>query len=159
MRFYTRELVERGQEIHRRWFFKKGLREWEREWKEAGEEYGREFESIAGSLPEGMRKLCETSLHDGLIKAVSRTGDELVLDIDGSECVWGPKGQFKLVFRGVRSAEGAEDIVGDWWLYEEVHLCEMSRFEYHVLLRESELVVAADDVELIKIAESPEDSD
>jgi hypothetical protein len=59
----------------------------------------------------------------------------------------------------VRAAEGLDEGVGAWWLYEEVHLHTEAGFDYQVLLGRgaypSELRVVADDVELRVTEPSP----
>lgn len=100
-----------------------------------------------------MREFCGTTLHDGVIQAVSRpTDDLLILGIDGSNCCWGPIGQFELRFGGVKEADGLQDCVGDWWLYEEVNLHPEAGFDYRVLMTKTQLRIVADDVEFTRVS-------
>ena len=62
----------------------------------------------------------------------------------------------KLVFQDVELVEGIENIVGDWWLYEEVHLAHSAGFDYRVLLAESEFRVVAKEVEFTHLQNSDE---
>ena len=59
-------------------------------------------------------------------------------------------GYFQVVFTGVKAVSPLDDIVGAWWLYEEVHLHSDAGFDYRVLLTDGEFRVVADDIELIK---------
>jgi len=120
----------------------------DKEWHAVSERYQCHIASLRPQLPNSMQQLCDTSLHDGVIESVSREGNEIHLHIAGCGC-WGPGGPLELIFRGVKSAQGIEDITGAWWLYEEVHPSDVAAFEYHVLLDRSEFVVAADAVQLV----------
>jgi hypothetical protein len=51
-----------------------------------------------------------------------------------------------LTFTGVEAVEGLGDIVGDWWLYDEVHMSDGSAFDYRVLMQDSEFRVVAKEV-------------
>jgi hypothetical protein len=118
-------------------------------------------EAIKPRLPEGMRRFCDTTLHDGVIEAMRWAArDEVVLEIDGRSCPQAPRGRMTLRFRGVRSAEGLDEAVGAGWLYEEAHLHPEAGFDYRVLVgrgtEASELRVVADEVELQVTEPSPD---
>ena len=119
-----------------------------KDWDATCGRYRRHLASLRPLLPRSMQEFCDTSLHDGIIESVSQESDELRLHIAGCGC-WGPGGALQLIFRGVKSAQGVDQITGDCWLYEEVHPSDLAAFEYHVLLERSEFVVAADGVQLI----------
>lgn len=146
MKFFTRELYDK-QHIIKNIFSRKANREWD----DACKGYEKYLNSIKNSLPESMKNFCETTLHDAYIKSVSKIQDKLILEIDGSNCPWDRKGQFQLVFSGVKSIEGENEIIDDYWLYEEVHLSSIGKFEYHILLGKSEFRVIADEVNFIEV--------
>ena len=75
----------------------------------------------------------------------------MVLRIDGSNCPWGPSGQFRLSFEGVKQVHGLDRIQNDEWLYEEVDLHTEAKFEYRIMFVRSELRVAADEVKFEKL--------
>jgi hypothetical protein len=76
----------------------------------------------------------------------------VVLKIDGSNCPWGPVGQFRLTFEGVKQVRGLDTIRSDACLYEETDLHTEARFEYRVLFVQSELRIAADKVKFEKLS-------
>jgi hypothetical protein len=121
----------------------------ENEWYRASDKYQEHLHSVLPRLPKSMQEFAGTSLHDGVIRSVTQTSNELRLHIDGCGC-WGPGGSLELVFQGVKSAQGIEDMIDDWWLYEEVHPSKLAGFEYHILLHRSECVIVADKVKLIR---------
>lgn len=123
-----------------------------KDWHVACEKYRKHLQSIRSQLPNSMQDFCETSLHDGVIRSVSTKANNVHLQIDGCGC-WGPGGPLELVFYGVKNVQGADDVLDDCWLYEEVHLSDRGGFEYHVLLGNSEFIVVADDVRLIERVE------
>lgn len=135
-------------------------------WDEAEKKCQEYYNSIKGSLPESMKDYWEhgPNPHDGIIKSVSKDKDRLIITIDGSTCPSFddlppkikdfrpcPKGLFQIIFSGLKSAKGINDIVNDEWLYDEVHLSESGKFEYHVLLEKSEIVIVANNIEINEI--------
>jgi hypothetical protein len=78
------------------------------------------------------------------------------LRVDATNNPWGPKGWYRIEFKGVREVEGLTEMLGDEWLYEEVHRHPLAGFEYCVLLRRSEFRVVADDVVFEPLSESEE---
>jgi hypothetical protein len=116
--------------------------------------YRVQLESIRRQLPASMQAFCDTSLHDGVIMATTRPQPATVqLDIDASNNPWGPTGYFRLVFTGVKDVSPLNDLVDEWWLYEEVHLHTDARFDYRVQLTNGEFRVVADHVELIEMSD------
>ncbi len=111
--------------------------EWEQynaKWRRACDAYGAAFAKI--NLDSGhMEIFAEKTFHDRRSsRRISRpTDSELVLDIDATGNPWGPIGVFRIKFRGVREFEGIGNLVGDEWLYEEVHLHPVGGFDYRVL--------------------------
>lgn len=145
MKFFTRQLYNAQQgdpDLPQ-------VIEAEKEWDIVSDEYQKHLNSVRPKLPKSMKELCDTSLHDGIIRSVEQDGDEISLQIEGCGC-WGPGGQLELIFHGVRSTQGIEDIVDDYWLYEEVHLSKDAGFEYHVLLHKSEFIIVADSIKLFE---------
>lgn len=119
-------------------------------WNLQGAAYRAHLASIRCDLPDSMQTFCDISLHDSLIKAISQPHKNTVqLDIDASRNPWGPTGQIQLVFAGVKEVSWPDNIVGEWWLYSEVHLHTDAGFDYRVLLTDGEFHVVADDVRLI----------
>ncbi len=145
MKFFTRQLYEAQQGDPDL----RDVIEADRQWLMASQAYQQHLQSIYPYLPKRMQEFSAVSLHDGVVRAVTWIGDEIQLQIAGCGC-WGPGGSLELIFRGVKIAEGINDILEDWWLYEEVHLSQDAAFEYHVLFQDTELLVVADDVELIE---------
>jgi len=142
MRYITRQLYQSMQggsgsspeEVNRRWH-------------EACECYQAELNSIKACLPPGMRSFAAVTLHDGVVNSADQSRPGCVeLRIDATNNPWGPRGWYRVEFRGVREVEGLADIMGDDWLYEEVHLHSLGGFEYCVLLWRSEFRVVADEV-------------
>jgi hypothetical protein len=125
-------------------------------WHSACDAYRAHLQSIRPLLPAGAQAIADVTLHDGVIRAVEGPSDsELTITVDATRNPWGPTGLFRLSFAGVREAEGIGTLIGDDWLYEEVHLHPSARFEYRVLLWRSELRIAADEVTMSKISSDP----
>lgn len=144
MKFITRELYQGMQGVpdleHE---------EFDARWDRACDAYWEALDRIRPSLPPGMRAFAGNTLHDGVVLAVTRlTPSELLLEVDATRNPWGPVGVFRLLFVGVREVEGIEDLVGDDWLYEEVHLHPGAGFDYRVLFWKSDFRVVADEVEV-----------
>lgn len=114
----------------------------ERDWRKAGADYARQLRTIREELPESARQLCDLTLHDGVVRSVRRAGPKAVVVVDATNNPWGPRDNFELLFTGVRTFTRRGSVMGDWWLYEEVHLSSTG-FALHVLLQRSSLVVAA----------------
>ncbi|MBN1429459.1 MAG: DUF4085 family protein [Anaerolineae bacterium] len=121
----------------------------EREWDKACDAYRDYLASILSQLPPGSRDLAENTFHDGIIKELNELEPgSLQITIDASHNPWGPRGNFQLQFIGVSSLIVDGTVVGDWWLYEELHLLEHG-FALHVLLETSEIIVEAADVTIL----------
>jgi hypothetical protein len=148
MKYITRDLYLSTQsataESHRRW-------------NEACAAYRAELAAIKSRLPPAMRSFSDITLHDGIVKSAVRPRPDCVeLQVDASNNPWGPRGQFRVVFSGVPQVEGLSEIVGDEWLYEEVHLDPDGGFEYCILLLRSEFRVVADDVTFETVSRAEE---
>ncbi len=101
-----------------------------------------------------MQKFSEVTLHDGVVKGAELSNGHLLLSIDATNNPWGPRGLYEVRFTGVHAVEGLDAIVGDDWLYEEVHAHPVG-FDYQVLLWRSELRVIAATVEMLPLVERP----
>jgi hypothetical protein len=143
MIFFTRELYG-GVQPKSGWEHRA-----EREWYRRADIYAQYLEVITPLLPASVRRICTQGLHDGVIRAASRRNDELVLLIDTTKALSGFRGrQVELRFRGVRGRPAISNLVGQWWLYEEAHLCSHARFNIQVLFTRSELEVEADELSI-----------
>lgn len=130
--------------------------DFEARWKRACDGYREQLANIRPQLPPRMQAFADATLHDGVVRAVDRPSpSEVVLDVDATRNPWGPVGVFRIRFMGVRLVEGIDDLVGDDWLYEEVHLHPDGGFDYRVLFWRSDFRVVADDVEVQPLAASP----
>jgi hypothetical protein len=89
------------------------------------------------------QQLAKCRLHDAMIQRADTTPDEEVV-IEADNSPW----YTTLTFRGVKLAEGINDIVGDIWLCEEAHLHAKAAFDFRVRLAKSEFRIIADDVVL-----------
>ena len=144
MRFITRELYLSQQpdsDIPE----EESEQDWDDQWKALRQH----FEEIKSKLPEGAQALGETTFHDSLVENISQPiSSEVVVSLDASRNPWGPQGKIELVFHGVVRVSGLNDIVGDYWLYEEVDLDQEGSFRFNVLFEKSELEICANDVEI-----------
>jgi hypothetical protein len=123
-------------------------------------DYAAHVKTIRGSLAQGARALSSLSFHDATIKAlrhVSRKEVQIVIE-GGAYDIVSEKmleyGAYTLSFIGVRKAWVPNAIVGDTWLYEEMHLSDDGGFDYQVLLVGDEIRIQADDVRLTHISKS-----
>jgi len=127
------------------------------QWKKAVDAYDVYYKSVELFLPGHIKSLKNLSFHDAEIKGFNYLNkSKLIVGVDGVDCPWRAPGQFLLKFEGVKLFEAQGTIVGDGWLYEEIHLGENGYFEYHVLLDESEFQVVAKDVILEEVQDSGE---
>jgi hypothetical protein len=117
-------------------------------------EYAAHIKTIRDSLPEGARALSSISFHDATIKEVrhvSKKEVEIVIESGGYDILSKNTleyGGYTLSFSGVNKAWVPYTIVGDTWLYEEMHLSDVAVFDYQVLLYKDEIRIQADDVRL-----------
>lgn len=148
MIFFTRELflgIQPGSGRERRA---------DNEWHRRAERYARYYEVISPVLPAAVRRLCKQSLHDGVVREASFEGGELLLLVDTTNALSGFAGrEVRLTFRGVANEPRIDKLVGQWWLYEEAHLCSRARFNLQVLFGDDELEVEADEL-LIGVAKN-----
>ncbi len=113
------------------------------------DDYSRHYESIKEALPPGAVQLTEKSLHDCVVKKVSRPStDVLVLHLDCS----GGFHYFKdieVTFTGVKRVVIPEDMTDAWWLYNEIYQ-NGNLFELHVLFDApmTEVTVICEDIKI-----------
>jgi uncharacterized protein DUF4085 len=141
MIFFTRELYL-GIQPKSGW-----ERRAEREWYRRAEIYAKYRGVIGPMLPASIRRLHRHGLHDGVILQAVFQDSELTLVVDATNALSGFRGrQVRLTFRGVRGRPAVSKLVGQWWLYDEVHLTSKARFSLHVLLDSSDLEIEADEL-------------
>jgi hypothetical protein len=140
MKLITRELYQKMQEFPR-------PLDVDSEWRRRCDEYHEYWKAIRDRLPPGMREFLEQTLHDGVVRSVVRENPTVFeVVVDAIRNPWGRRGIFRLRFLGVREVDGIEKLLGDDWLYEEVHLHEGGKFEYRVLFWKSDFRIVADEV-------------
>jgi hypothetical protein len=143
MVFFTRELylgLQPGSGRERRS---------EREWNRRAGLYRRYADTVAGLLPQAVRRLDRHGLHDGVVREAWRTADELELLVDGTNAIGRFSGRHvRLTFRGVRGRPAVGRLVGQWWLYQEAHPRSDGRFCLQILLDPSEFEVEADELSI-----------
>ncbi|SDI20837.1 DUF4085 family protein [Desulfosporosinus hippei] len=129
-----------------------------KEWREcvrigseyAFKEYQKYYETIKKELPRNVVNMLENyNFHDAKISALRLNNDSLDLELEYID-------SYSLTFVGVKLHEKPDEIIGDCWINNEVHLSEKGAFDFRVLLQSSkgfltlhELRVVAEDV-LIK---------
>lgn len=126
---------------------------WEAEYEDRFDalldDYSRHYESIKEFLPPGAVQLTEKSLHDCIVKNVSRPSEDvLVLRLDCS----GGFHYFKdieVTFTGLREVVIPEDMTDGWWLYNEIYL-NGDLIELHVLFDTpmTEVTIICNDVQI-----------
>lgn len=114
-------------------------------------EYAVHLKRIQGSLPHGARALSAADFHDASIKEVKHLSKkEVQIVIEGGWYDGFEYGEYALSFSGVKKAWVPYTIVGDTWPYAEMHLSDITAFDFQVLLVKDEIRIQADDVELIR---------
>jgi hypothetical protein len=122
----------------------KRTEETRKQWIKLNEAYTLHLKSIEKSLPKNVQILSRTTFHDAVVKSISRPSkSEVVIALSGGYL---QSGYNTLSFYGVKKAWVPDSIIGDTWLYEEVHLSEIAAFDYQVLLVKDEIRIQADDV-------------
>ncbi|GBG10836.1 hypothetical protein PAT3040_05602 [Paenibacillus agaridevorans] len=126
----VREAVDRGEGdlLRSSWpspAFRSLLEGWaqslEKEWRAACETYREYYRTIESRLPPEMESLVR--LHDAKVLQVTVTDGgssiDLLLDTGGSML---SASEALLRFNGVTRFDLPDDLVGNWWLYEELEL-------------------------------------
>jgi hypothetical protein len=119
---------------------------------ETRQEYEKYYKSIESTLPEKIRK--EYGFHDCRVTGLEQTGTDVIIDIDY-------RGGFtnvcKIIYHNAAVIE-QENLVGSWWLYDEIYIMKDS-YEFQAALQDEEgqiryFTVRASDVDFIKDTEA-----
>jgi len=121
-------------------------------WKDTFEDYKRYYETIEKSLPEslvGLKKEC--NLHDCKIVSIARNDDEVKIELESGGFIG--EGLYTVTFKDVKLIDMPFDILGNVWVYDEIHLSDLGKFDFQVLLdsmdgflNKRELRIVADDI-------------
>ena len=146
MIFFTRELYQGYQPGSGR--ERRSMNEWERN----NEIYLAYRHIISPLLPRNILRVADGGLHDSVIThAAQRDGIfTMTLDTSGSFSRFRPR-PVRLTFKGVKRKNAIRGLVGQWWLYDEVHLSSRAKFNLQVMLTDSELEFDADDVKIERL--------
>ncbi len=114
------------------------------EWENLCSLYKTEYENIKQKLPLSLQALRNYHFHDNKVLSLKKeSNDILIIELE----------DYTLIFKNVIQLEIVDDIVGDIWIDEEVHLSDTGEFEFQVLFLASqglltlhEFSVIADDV-------------
>jgi hypothetical protein len=97
---------------------------------------------ITPLLPRSIVRVCREGLHDAQIESVSQHRIRFVMDARSS--LGGFRGRrLQLTFEGVLRRIATRGLVGEWWLYEEVHLSSHAAFSLHALCSTREFEIEA----------------
>jgi hypothetical protein len=146
MIFFTRELFQGYQPGSGR--ERRAMREWDRN----NEIYLAYRHIIAPLLPRAVVRLTGDGLHDSVITHVAQRDGifAMTLDTSGSFSRFRPR-PVRLTFKGVKRKFAIRGLVGQWWLYDEVHLSSRAKFNLQVMLTDSELDFDVDDVKIERL--------
>ena len=144
MIFFTRQLYQDIQPKSGR------ERRAEREWRRRLELCKRYEALIRPMLPSSVVQFSRKSLHDAVVESISQSSGRIVLVLDARPCASGSYRGHRvcLAFGGVRQSIRTRGLVGQWWLYQEVHLCSRAKFSLHLLFTKSELEIEADELSI-----------
>ncbi len=147
MVFFTRQLY-RGVQPKSGWELRA-----EREWHRRLEVCIRYEAIIRPLLPSPVVQFLRKNFHDAEVESVTQRSGKLVLLLDARPCACGSyRGhRVRLKFGGVRRRIRTRGLVGQWWLYREVHLCSRAKFSLHLLFTKSELEIEADELSIEKL--------
>jgi|HubBroStandDraft_6_1064221.scaffolds.fasta_scaffold814688_1 hypothetical protein len=129
MKYFTRELMDRGQ---------CGRHDWMRQSKA----YRAELRAHEPKLPQSVRTFYrKVELHDAVLTGVVYRPDpnganELELELGG----------YRVTFLGVRRQAGWSEALDQAWLYDELYSAEGGRFKLLVLFSETECEIVAANV-------------
>jgi hypothetical protein len=123
-----------------------------RQWARNGEIYHAYRYIISPLLPRSIIDVTGGGLHDAVITSASCRQEtfRLTLDTSNSFSRYRPT-PIRLTFRKLQRRIPIRDLVGQWWLYEEVHLSPRARFNLQVLLTDGELEIEADDLTIERL--------
>jgi hypothetical protein len=154
MRFFTRQRLMQCQDNI-------GLNELEQErdcrleaasqeWEAVNNGYADYLRSIHSNLPEGLKELANTCLHDAVVVYIKSVGDtvEMVLDAKDAPFI-AHNGKVCLRFHGVSYHSELSSASLQSLLYDEIFV-DGSFYVYNVLLEKTELTVRFREVDLTK---------
>jgi hypothetical protein len=102
---------------------------------------------ITPLLPRSVVRLCRHGLHDAEIESVSQLNGSLSFVMDARHALGGFRGRrLQLTFLGVHRRISTRGLVGEWWVYEEIHLSSRAAFALHLLCNTHEFEIEADDL-------------
>lgn len=102
------------------------IKEMANDWENACRKYKAEYESIKYKLPLSVQKIGNYAFHDDeILSVIKDTNNMIKIELQ----------RYSLRFENVRQFETTDDIVGDIWLYDEMHLSDIGSFDFQVLLR------------------------
>ena len=92
------------------------------------------------------------NFHDTKVLAARNLQGNIVeIDLQCSEGFM-DEGLYTLIFNGVKLIEVSDDFIGSWWIYSEIHLSDVGKFQLNVLFDSedcsvfNEMKIIADDV-------------
>jgi hypothetical protein len=146
MVFFTRQLYD-GMQPKSGW-----ERKAEREWMRRCEIARRYEVVIASLLPAPVVRLSRETLHDAVVESVDQRDGNLTFVMDARRASGGFAGRrIRLEFSGVHRRIRTRGLRGQWWLYEEAHLCSRAQFALHVLFDSAEIEVEADELRIRRV--------
>jgi len=147
MIFFTRQLCQDMQPKSGR------ARAADREWYRRLEICKRYDSIIQPLLPSSVVRFSRKSFHDAVVESISQSSRTIVLILDARPCASGSyRGhRVQLTFGGVLHRIRTRGLVGQWLLYQEVHLCSRAKFSLHLLFTKSELEIEADEISIEKL--------
>lgn len=108
--------------------------------KENEKEFKRAFKELAkaeqNEFGENLPEFTNESLHDCGITALEKDGSDIILRLDNSD---GYTDCTAIVFKNAEIIEQDGEIIGAWWLYDEIYNAD-NGFEIHALLSGDDLI-------------------
>jgi len=141
MIFVTRKLYD-GVQTDSGW-----ERRAEREWEKRSAIYGRYYKILVPLLPASVRRLHAHGLHDAVVESAKQSTGKIELVMNTKGALTRFRGRHvRLIFSDVHRRINLKGLVGQWWLYHEVHLCSHAGFSFHVMFTESDIEIDANDL-------------
>jgi hypothetical protein len=121
------------------------------EYKKSNEVYHRYAAVIAPLLPAEVARFDQSGPHDAVVTSINQEPGVLTIALDATNALGQFRGrQIRLTFSGVKKKVKASGLVGQWWLFQEVHLSSRARFSMHVFFDRQEIEIEADSLEIKK---------
>jgi hypothetical protein len=144
MIFFTRRLYQGGQP-NSGW-----ERRAEREWERLVDIYAAYAAIVRPLLPASIARVARGGPHDAKIMSIEQKDGTLSFVLDCRHALGRFRGGYwNFTFTDVKNRIKTRGLVGDDWLYQEVHLSSRARFALHVLFEKNEIEIEADEL-LIK---------